>query len=482
MSASLLPPAPDVGVPAELAVSLAPGARVLRGGRTLIGGSPLRLVSLTEAGAGVVAGWRITSPVGEGAGRRRLARRLLDAGLLTAEPPAAPTTAELTVVVPVRDRAAALERCLDGVLASCQNSAVIVVDDGSAMPAPVAAACVARGVRLIRCEVSAGPAAARNLGLAECRTPFVGFVDSDVVLPAGSAHRLLGHLSDPCVAAVAPRVRALEPSRGWIGGYERRHSALDMGTNGGFVAPGRALSYVPSTTLFVRRGSIVAGFDQSLRTGEDVDLVWRLCGAGWRVRYAPEIEVHHEHRASLAQFVAGRRAYARSGGMLARRHPDALPAVWVSPAPALAWALALSGRPRGALAAAGWAAVRHGVRIRRVGGAGRPRGELAGVMAVRVAAATGLTLAHGMRRPWLPPLLAFAVYQPRVRAGLLAAFAAAVTQDALAAGDVRALPGDAALRVLEEVVAALATWEGCLRAGTVRPLLPSFTPSHPAAP
>jgi len=40
------------------------------------------------------------------------------------------------------------------------------------------------------------------------------------------------------------------------GGYEERHSALDMGSDGGLVAPGRPTPYVPSTVLFVRRSAV----------------------------------------------------------------------------------------------------------------------------------------------------------------------------------------------------------------------------------
>jgi hypothetical protein len=63
--------------------------------------------------------------------------------------------------------------------------------------------------------------------------------------------------------------------------------------------------------------------------------------------------------------------------------------------------------------------------------------------------------------------------RPRVRALLAAAYAAPVIEDALATRDLRALPADGALRVLGELVALAGTWEGCLRARTIRPLLPT---------
>ncbi len=37
-----------------------------------------------------------------------------------------------------------------------------------------------------------------------------------------------------------------------------------------------------------------AGFDPDLRVGEDVDLVWRMCDTGWRVRFEPSVTVFHD--------------------------------------------------------------------------------------------------------------------------------------------------------------------------------------------
>jgi mycofactocin system glycosyltransferase len=322
--------------------------------------------------------------------------------------------------------------------------------------------------------VSRGPAAARNSGLAASSTPVVAFVDSDVVVPpswAEWAGPLLGHFADSCVGAVAPRVRALPPSRGLIGGYEARHSALDMGPHAGLVAPGLTIRYVPSTVLAVRRNAMGAGFDESLHFGEDVDLVWRLSLAGWRVRYEPAVHVWHEHRVRLRAFVARRRLYARSAGMLACRHPDALPATRISAWTALPWALALAGHRQAALGTATVEALLIGRKLRHL--AGRPN-RLASVLLARGLLATGLGLAQAARRAWAPPLCVLAIARPSIRRLLLAAFAARVAQDARATRTPTAALPDAAIRLLDEAIASAGTWEGCLRQRTIRPLLPDW--------
>ena len=83
--------------------------------------------------------------------------------------------------------------------------------------------------------------------------------------------------------------------------YEAAHSPLDLGAEPARVAPGTRVSYLPAAVMVCRVDVIHAlnGFDPELRTGEDVDLVWRAVAAGHRVRYEPESVVHHHPRDSV---------------------------------------------------------------------------------------------------------------------------------------------------------------------------------------
>jgi mycofactocin system glycosyltransferase len=462
--------------PAELVVCLEPTVRVMGAGHVVAGGSPFRVVRVTADGAEAIAGWRRPAPISDRPGHRALARRLLDAGILAPRPAPAAATSELTVVVPVRDRPAQLARCLDAVLAACPGASLIVVDDGSTDPATLGAVSAERNARVLRHPASRGPAAARNTGLAECRTAFVAFVDSDVVLPAEAPARLLGHFADPRVGAVAPRIRALRGG-GLIGGYEQRHSPLDMGPAGGLVAPGRPTPWVPSTVLLVRRAAVDVGFDESLIIGEDVDFVWRLGASGWHVRYAPEAEAWHDHRLRLGEFLVRRHLYARSVGMLAHRHPRALPAIWMSVPMALPWGLLAAGRRRAALGAAAVVIVRGGWQLRRLPGTSP---ALAGQLVARGLGATGVGLARAIRRAWAPPLLLAAHRRAWARRALLAAFATALAEDAVATRRLGPALADVPVRILDEAVAGLGTWHGCLEERTLRPLLPTWLPPRRA--
>jgi glycosyltransferase involved in cell wall biosynthesis len=105
-----------------------PSARRLEDGRVLVGGHPTRLLRLTPAGARMVDAWRGGSPVGDGEGARRLAQRLIHAGLAHPRPtPGAVRPDDVAIVIPTRDRLPDLAR-----LGPCRE--IVIVDDGSSPP------------------------------------------------------------------------------------------------------------------------------------------------------------------------------------------------------------------------------------------------------------------------------------------------------------------------------------------------------------
>jgi mycofactocin system glycosyltransferase len=338
-----VPPA-GVPLPAGFGIALDPGTRFV-GSDVLFGGSPPRLLRLNRAGLRALDELR-GRPVGSPQSAR-LARRLTDAGLAHPRPPAAPGPADATVVIPVRDRAAGLDRCL---AALGTVYPVIVVDDGSRDPAAVARVCAARGARLRQRPSSGGPGAARNDGLALVTTSLVAFVDSDCVPDPGWITQLAAHFADPLVGAVAPRVRAVTGQNA-AGRYLAARAPVDMGPAEARVAPLTRLGYVPTAALLVRRDAAGGGFDPALRCGEDVDLVWRMIAAGWLVRYDPAAEVSHVEPGRWLPVLARRFRYGTSAAPLARRHPGLVPPLILQGWPAVTVAALLARRPVVALAA-----------------------------------------------------------------------------------------------------------------------------------
>ncbi|WP_206340261.1 mycofactocin biosynthesis glycosyltransferase MftF [Blastococcus litoris] len=452
-------PAPEDPLPRGFAVRLDPRTRRRPGG-ALLGGSPLRLLRLSPRARGLLAGDRLV--VGD-ATSATLAARLLDAGLAHPElPPRA--AADVTVVVPVKDRA--VDRLLAGLRADpgTADLPVVVVDDGSAVPV------CAPGALVLRHESPRGPAAARNAGLRAATTPFVAFVDSDCVPRPGWLDRLRPHLDDPRLAVVAPRITALG-SAGWFAAYEAAVSALDMGPHPAPVRPGSAVSYVPSAALLARRSAVGAGFDEAMRVAEDVDLVWRLAAAGWRVRYEPAAEVAHAHPGTTGEWLRRRAFYGTGAALLAARHGRAVAPLVIAPETAAAWALALAGR-RGA--AAGLLALTTARLARKLGRSGeRPPVGFAALLVARGTAASGRALARSVTRHHWPVALLGALVSRRVRRAVLAV----ATADAVLGwwphrgrvGPVRF----AAARRLEDLAYGAGVWAGAARTRDVRALLPA---------
>ncbi|MDA8341496.1 MAG: mycofactocin biosynthesis glycosyltransferase MftF [Actinomycetota bacterium] len=345
------------------------------GGTTVAGGQPGRVLRLGRTGEAafrrLVAastdrreGRRGTADVPPGADDALLAGRLVEAGMAHPRPRRGlDVRGRVTVVVPVRDRAHDLERCL-GALG--RSASVIVVDDGSADPAAIGDVCRRHGAGVIRRERSGGPGAARNDGWAAATTELVAFVDSDCVVPDGWLGDLAGWFDDPGVVAVAPRVRPAgrREDHRVLARFEASHGPLDLGGRAGPVGPGRAVAYVPTTALVVRRDLPGIRFDTALRYGEDVDLVWRLGESGSTVRYDPDVVVHHREPRTWAGTLARRFRYGTSAAPLARRHRGRPAAVEVRPVPAAITLLALAGLPSLATATLVVAAGRLAHRVR----------------------------------------------------------------------------------------------------------------------
>ena len=472
-----LPAPPPDRLPDGFALRLAPGTRRGNGGETLLGGSPLRQLRLSPVARPLLDGDRL---VVRDARTAALAARLLDTGV--ADPdvrPAPAPLADLTVIVPVKDRTDGLARLLAALHADPGTAGcpIVVVDDGSADP--VAVAAVAAGTRLVRHEQALGPAAARNAGLRVAVTQLVAFVDSDCVPVPGWLEGLAGHLADPRIALVAPRITALPGAgTGWVARYESLGGALDMGARPARVAPRTAVSYVPSAALLGRRGALGNGFDETMPVAEDVDLVWRLTAAGWRVRYEPAVQVAHDHRVAPGDWLRRRAFYGSGAALLARRHGAAVAPVVISPWSAAGWALVLTGRPLGVLAAGGVLGRASSQLARRLAPPGGPPPlGLASALVLRGTAASARTLARAVTRHHWPLAVAAGLISRRAR-WLVPAIAVADALDGWWPHRREIdLPTFAAGRRLEDLAYGSGLWLGAIRARDVRALLPAAPPS-----
>jgi mycofactocin system glycosyltransferase len=472
---------PGSGLPVDFGIELDAGTKQLDE-VSLFGGSPARVLRLSAAGVTAWAELR-SGPVHSGAAGL-LARRLTDAGLAHPRPPAVTATPDVTIVIPVRDRLDLLGRCLaalDG------RHPVLLVDDGSVDADAVAALARRHAATVLRRERSGGPGVARNAGLAQVDSELLALLDSDCVAPEGWIEQLAAHLADPLVAAVAPRIVA-QSSTTVAGRYSAACGSLDLGPRPARVLPSTRVAYVPTAALLVRRSALLevtlptGPFDPALRYGEDVDLVWRLHHAGWRVRYDPSTEVRHHEPENWVELLTRRYRYGTSGAPLAVRHPTSMAPLVLQPWPSVALAGALTGRPGVAALGLGGSAVRMARNLRR---AGLP------------ARSCGLAAATAVHQTWLglgryatqfgAPVLALGLLG-RGRWGRRLAVASLVLGPPLTRWAQRRPPLDPVRFCLAHIADDLAygagVYAGCARVRTtipLRPLVPSRSvrPSRP---
>ncbi len=428
--------------------------------RVVLAGSPLRLFRLSPAGQRIVEAIEQNEALPPK--HEKLTDRLVDAGAIHPHPTESGfSTADVTVVIP------AFNDLPGGLM---HDGEVIVVDDASDPPLqPIV------GSRIIRLANNRGPAAARNAGLAEVSTPLVAFVDTDVDVDDHWLDALLPHFNDPSVALVAPRV-ASRAGTSTLAKYETARSPLDLGGESARISPGTRVSYVPAAALVVRTEMLrsIGGFDEMLRTGEDVDMVWRLIEAGYRCRYEPQIAVHHRPRSTLAGLVRQRLAYGRSAAALERKHPGAVAPLRISGWSAAVWALVLARRSgAAAIVAAGTI-----VALRR------KLDDLPAQESIRLAGLghlyAGRQVASALTRVWWPLTLLTALLVPRARLPLLAAATAPAALDWLADRWPDTDPHNMvlkyiALRLVDDAAYGAGVWLGALEQRSIGALAPTFT-------
>ncbi|MBO3087262.1 HAD-IIIA family hydrolase [Cellulomonas dongxiuzhuiae] len=304
--------------------------------------------------------------------------------------------------------------------------AVMVCDDRPLTAAePLDVDDVAQPVRVVRVG-GRGPAAARNAGWRGVRTPWVLFLDDDVLLPAGWAEAFAADLaaadSEPDVAATQGRLRVPLPAHRPPTDWERSTAGLEG-------------ARWATADMAYRRAALVAvdGFDERFPRAyrEDADLALRVRQAGWRLHVGDRVTTHPvrpAHDRVSVRVQAG----ARDDALLRAAHGPRWRDLAQTGRGRFAWHVAtvaaataggaalVAGRPRAAAAAgAAWAALTADlVRIRVLPGP-RPGDEgwrdewrrMASTSVVLPFAAVrhrvAGTIAHrGGAPPWRPPVRA----------------------------------------------------------------------------
>lgn len=185
-------------------------------------------------------------------------------------------TAPVSVIVPtLGTRGGLLSRAITSALAS-GAAEVIVVDDGTPDDS-VLQACAELGIVPIRTAENFGISSARNRGVSAAGQPFVYFLDSDDVLEVEEWPALDAQDQESVIAA------EYQLSEDGVRSRERASSAT--------MAEFKRHAFGVQVSYYVFPVSIVRSirFDESLRSWEDWDLLFRLRAAGVPFRSHPGV-------------------------------------------------------------------------------------------------------------------------------------------------------------------------------------------------
>jgi glycosyltransferase involved in cell wall biosynthesis len=228
----------------------------------------------------------------------------------------------VSVVIPVFNRAAAVCRAIDSVLAqTCQDFEIIVVDDGSTDGTVEAVGRYADGrITLVRHDRNRGGSAARNTAIHAGSAPFVAFLDSDdewlptklerqleVFRRSGSQLGLVYSgferiLEDGSLATHLPSYR---------GDLSRRLLTRNVvgGTSNGMVR----------RQVF----GAVGGFDEALPSAQDVDLWLRICQR-FQADFVPEILARIWQRNEGDRITANVASLLQGRALFCQKHRESL--------------------------------------------------------------------------------------------------------------------------------------------------------------
>lgn len=206
----------------------------------------------------------------------------------------------ITLVVPVRDRAAVVGRTLDSIAAqTSRDFRLVLVDNASADATPEVLARWEKAhatdpfAPVLLSESKPGASCARNRGLAAADTHYVMFFDSDDEMRPDHIARIADHLRRfPDIDLLRWNVTIIDDD-GWSSVKSPRfHDDMQLHLLHGSLSTVR---YVARTSLVRQAG----GWDETLSAFDDLELGVRLIAAASKIRQLhgePTVVIHRSDK------------------------------------------------------------------------------------------------------------------------------------------------------------------------------------------
>ncbi|MBX3011648.1 MAG: sugar transferase [Caldilineaceae bacterium] len=232
-----------------------------------------------------------------------------------------------SVIVPVYNGAATIERCLNALAAQTalpEHYEIIIVDDGSKdtthqVVQQWIAAHPQWQARVVH-QANAGPSAARNHGAQVAQAALLFFTDADCAPTPTWIHAMLAKFVDAEVIGVKGAYLTDRPEfvpRFVQAEYADRYDRMRQQTK---------IDFIDTYSAGYRRDVFLAngGFDTIFTTAsvEDQEFSFRLAQKGYDLRFVPEAQVYHAHDRDVWDYARRKYLIGYWKALLTRWHPE----------------------------------------------------------------------------------------------------------------------------------------------------------------
>ena len=195
----------------------------------------------------------------------------------------------VSVIIPVHCGGEALEPCLQSVSRLNPGPGEVILADDGGTP-NIGDLGLQYGFNVVHCGHGSGPSAARNIGARHAVGDLLFFVDSDVVVPSDIIASLINEFeTNSGISAIFGSYDDEPGARNFVSQYKNLfHHYIHQTSRPDAQTFWTACGAVPRN-LFLEYG----GFDERLRTVEDIDLGYRLTRDGHRILLCRKLQVKH---------------------------------------------------------------------------------------------------------------------------------------------------------------------------------------------
>jgi cellulose synthase/poly-beta-1,6-N-acetylglucosamine synthase-like glycosyltransferase len=234
-----------------------------------------------------------------------------------------------SIIIPVRNEEALLGKCLESLerLDYPKSQLEIIISDGLSTDNTVEIAKDHKA-KVVRNEAQT-VAPGRNAGFQYSKGDFIAFSDADCTMDKNWLNNALKYFrDDEKVASVGgPN---LSPGNESPFGKAVRFLFLFGSLISGSIyvtdsSKIKIVKSIPGCNAIYKREALekVMPVDETLLTGDDVEMNYQLIGRGYKVLYAPDVIVWHYRRDNPKKFWKQIYRYAIGRLQLAKRHRDA---------------------------------------------------------------------------------------------------------------------------------------------------------------